>query len=164
MNTEHRSPDRHYSRNPGLAMSSLRQIDRLHAPLIVTYGTNDAPEFQRQARDFAAAVKAAGKPVELIQAANFGHQEMLESLSNPYGPNGRAALRAGESLSNGSQPWARAPVRCPWSDFNACEPVESRSKHAFGGLGPPPRFRARWPPGTLTDRKFFERRNPIPKV
>jgi arylformamidase len=75
-----------------LAMSSQRQIDRLRAPLIVTYGTNDTPEFQRQARDFSAAVKAAGKPVELIQAANFGHQEMLESLSNPYGPNGRAAL------------------------------------------------------------------------
>jgi arylformamidase len=73
-------------------MSSLRQIEGLHAPLIVTCGTNDTPEFQRQARDFAAAVKAAGKPVELIQAVNFGHQEMLESLANPYGPNGRAAL------------------------------------------------------------------------
>jgi arylformamidase len=74
------------------AMSSQRQIDRLSVPLIVTYGTNDTPEFQRQARDFAAAVKGAGKPVELIQAVNFGHQEMLESLANPYGPNGRAAL------------------------------------------------------------------------
>ena len=74
------------------AMSSQRQIDRLRAPLIVTYGTNDTPEFQRQARDFAAAIKAAGKPVELIQAVNFGHMEMLESLANPYGPNGRAAL------------------------------------------------------------------------
>src|SRR5262249_26640288 len=46
------------------AMSSRRQIDRLRVPLIVTYGTNDTPEFQRQARDFATAVKAAGKPVE----------------------------------------------------------------------------------------------------
>jgi arylformamidase len=43
------------------AMSSQRQIDRLRAPLIVTYGTNDTPEFQRQARDFAAAAKAAGQ-------------------------------------------------------------------------------------------------------
>src|SRR5262249_1358632 len=75
-----------------LAMGSQRHIDRLRTPLIVTYGTNDTPEFQRQARDFAAAVKAAGKPVELIEAANFGHQEMLESLGNPYGPNGRSAL------------------------------------------------------------------------
>ena len=74
------------------AMSSQRQLDQLQAPIIVTYGTNDTPEFQRQARDFATAVKAAGKPVELVEAANFGHMEMLEALGNPYGPNGRAAL------------------------------------------------------------------------
>ena len=37
-------------------------------------------------------MKAVGKPVELIQTENFGHMEMLESLGNPYGPNGRAAL------------------------------------------------------------------------
>jgi len=52
-------------------MSSLRHIDKLRAPIIVTYGTNETPEFQRQSRDFAAAVKAAGKPVELIEAPNF---------------------------------------------------------------------------------------------
>jgi arylformamidase len=50
------------------------------------------PEFQRQNRDFAAAVKAAGKPVELIEAANYSHLEMNESLASPYAPNGRAAL------------------------------------------------------------------------
>jgi len=74
------------------AMSSQRQLSLLHAPTVVTYGTNETPEFQRQNRDFAAAVKAAGKPVELIEAANFNHFEMNESLGNPYGPNGRAAL------------------------------------------------------------------------
>jgi len=73
-------------------MSAQRHLDMLRAPIIVTYGTNETPEFQRQNRDFAAAVKAAGKPVELIQAANYNHFEMNESLANPYGPNGRAAL------------------------------------------------------------------------
>jgi arylformamidase len=73
-------------------MSSQRHLDRLRAPIIVTYGTNETPEFQRQNRDFAAAVKAAGKPVELIAAANYNHFEMNEALGNPYGPNGRAAL------------------------------------------------------------------------
>ena len=73
-------------------MSSLRHLDMLRAPIIVTYGTNETPDFQRQNRDFAAAVKAAGKPVELIEAANYNHFEMAESLGNPYGPNGRAAL------------------------------------------------------------------------
>ncbi len=75
------------------SMSSLRQLDRLRAPIIVTYGTYETPEFQRQNRDFAAAVKAAGKPVELIEAPNYNHFEMCESLGNPYGPNGRAALK-----------------------------------------------------------------------
>ena len=74
-------------------MSSQRQIDQLRAPIIVTYGTNETPEFQRQSRDFAAAVKAAGKPVELIEAPNYNHFEMCETLGNPYGPNGRAALK-----------------------------------------------------------------------
>jgi arylformamidase len=73
-------------------MSSQRHLDRLRAPIIVTYGTNETPEFQRQTRDFAASVKAAGKPVELIAAANYNHFEMNETLANPYGPNGRAAL------------------------------------------------------------------------
>lgn len=74
------------------AMSSQRHLDLLRTPVIVTYGTHETPEFQRQSRDFAAALKAAGKPVELVEAAHFNHFEMLESVGNPYGPNGRAAL------------------------------------------------------------------------
>src|SRR5262249_12635312 len=74
------------------AMSSQRHLDQLRAPVTVTYGTNERPEFQRQNRDFAAAARAAGKPVELIEAADYNHLEMMESLGNPYGPNGRAAL------------------------------------------------------------------------
>lgn len=73
-------------------MSAQRQLERLTAPVVITYGTNETPEFQRQSRDFSAAVKAAGKPVEPIEAANYNHFEMLETLGNPYGPNGRAAL------------------------------------------------------------------------
>ena len=74
------------------AMSPQRHIDKIHAPITVTYGTLETPDFQRQSRDFAAAVKAAGKPVQVIEAANYHHLEMVESLGNPYGPNGRAAL------------------------------------------------------------------------
>jgi arylformamidase len=74
------------------AMSSQRHLNLLRPPIIVTYGTNETPDFQRQSRDFAAAVKAAGKPVELIEAPDYNHFEMNESLGNPYGPNGRAAL------------------------------------------------------------------------
>ena len=75
------------------ALSSQRHLDKLNAPIIVAYGTQETPEFQRQSRDFAAAVKAAGKPVELIVGAGFNHFEMQETLGNPYGIAGRAALR-----------------------------------------------------------------------
>src|ERR1700739_2092301 len=74
------------------SMSAIRHIDKLPAPITVTYGTFETPDFQRQSRDFAAAVKAAGKPVQLIEAPNYAHLEMCESLGNPYGANGRAAL------------------------------------------------------------------------
>jgi arylformamidase len=74
------------------AMSAQRQLDLLRAPVTVTYGTTETPEFQRQNRDFAAAVRAAGKPVTLIEAQSYNHFEIAETLGNPYGPNGRAAL------------------------------------------------------------------------
>ena len=56
-------------------------------------GTYETPEFQRQTRDFAAAVKAAGKPVELLVGEGYNHFEMLETLNNPYGLLGRAAFK-----------------------------------------------------------------------
>jgi arylformamidase len=85
-------PVRLSKRSAYVAFTDAMEDDLLRAPITVTYGTNETPEFQRQSRDFAAAVKAAGKPVTLIEAKNFNHFEMGESLGNPYGPNGRAAL------------------------------------------------------------------------
>jgi arylformamidase len=75
------------------ALSPLRHLDRLHAPIVVAHGTLETPEFQRQARDFAAAVKAAGKPVELLVGQHYNHFEMGETLANPFGLIGRAALQ-----------------------------------------------------------------------
>jgi len=73
-------------------LSSQRHLDRLNAPIVIAYGTQETPEFQRQARDFAAAVKAAGKPVELIVGEGLNHFEVQETFGNPYGLAGRAAL------------------------------------------------------------------------
>jgi len=74
-------------------LSGGRYLDGLNAPLVLGYGTTETPEFQRLSRDFAAAVKAAGKPVELIEGAAYNHFELLETLANPYGLMGRAMLR-----------------------------------------------------------------------
>jgi arylformamidase len=73
-------------------LSSQRHLDMLNAPVIVAYGTLETPEFQRQSRDFAAAVKAAGKPVELLVGEGYNHFEISETLANPYGLLGRAVL------------------------------------------------------------------------
>jgi arylformamidase len=75
------------------ALSPQRHIDRLNVPIVLMYGTRETPEFQRQSRDFAAAVKAAGKSAELIVAKDYVHMETVESLGNPYGLAGRAALK-----------------------------------------------------------------------
>jgi arylformamidase len=75
------------------ALSSQRHLEKLNAPVIVAYGSQETPEFQRQNREFAAALKAAGKPVELIVGEGFNHFEMQETIGNPYGIGGRAALK-----------------------------------------------------------------------
>jgi arylformamidase len=74
------------------ALSSQRHLDRLNTPLILAHGTLESPEFQRQTREFAAAVKAAGKTVQLIVAEGYNHFELPETFGNPYGLLGHAAL------------------------------------------------------------------------
>jgi len=74
------------------AMSSIRHLDQIRAPVTVTYGTSETPEFQRQGRDFAAALKAAGHKVNLVELPHYAHLEAEESLGNPYVANGRAAI------------------------------------------------------------------------
>ncbi|HWD59293.1 MAG TPA: alpha/beta hydrolase, partial [Stellaceae bacterium] len=74
------------------ALSPIRHLDRLRAPVIVSYGTYETPEFIRQAKEFAAAVDKAGKLHELIVAENYSHLELPETLCNPYGVLGAAVL------------------------------------------------------------------------
>src|SRR3989442_6712510 len=74
------------------ALSPQRHLDKLNAPLVVAYGTFETPEFQRQSRDFAAAVKAAGKPVQLHVRECYNPLDMFETLASAYCLLGRAAL------------------------------------------------------------------------
>ena len=73
-------------------LSSQRHLEGLHTPLILAYGTCETPEFQRQTKDFFAAVRALGKPAELIVGEAYNHFELLETIANPYGLIGRAML------------------------------------------------------------------------
>jgi arylformamidase len=73
-------------------LSTQRHLDKLHTPLILAHGTLETPEFQRQTREFAAAVKAAGKSVEFFIGEGYNHFEMQETMANPFGLCGRPAL------------------------------------------------------------------------
>jgi arylformamidase len=74
------------------ALSTQRHLDMLNTPVVLAHGTQETPEFQRQTRDFASALKAAGKPMQLLVGEGYNHFEMPETLANPYGLLGRAVL------------------------------------------------------------------------
>jgi arylformamidase len=67
-------------------------VDKIHTPIVLAHGTLETPEFQRQTREFAAALRAAGRPVKLIVGKGYNHYEIGETLGNPYAVLGRAAL------------------------------------------------------------------------
>jgi arylformamidase len=74
------------------ALSAQRHLDRIRASVLLVHGTLETPEFQRQTREFAAALQRAGKAVELIVAEGFNHFEIRETFANPFGIVGRAIL------------------------------------------------------------------------
>jgi arylformamidase len=74
-------------------LSAIRHLDRINMPLVVGYGTDETPEFQRQGRDFSAALKVAGKEHELVVGTGYNHFEIAETIGNPYGVTGRRVLK-----------------------------------------------------------------------
>jgi len=74
------------------ALSPIRHLYRVRGPITVAYGERESPEFQRQARDFAGALRAASHRVELICAPGDTHFEILGRLGRADGELSRAAL------------------------------------------------------------------------
>jgi arylformamidase len=75
------------------ALSTQRHLDKVTCPVALINGSLETPEFLRQSREFAAAMKAAGKPVEYMIVPDYNHFEVLETMASPYGFAGRVALR-----------------------------------------------------------------------
>ena len=73
-------------------LSPQRHLNKLLTQVALVYGTADMLEFQRQSREFAAAVKTAGKPMTLFVVEEYNHFEVWEQLANPYLLFGRAIL------------------------------------------------------------------------
>jgi arylformamidase len=90
----------------------IRHLDRLHAPVTVAYGTCETPEFQRQNREFAAAVENAGRKVRLL--VGEGNQSR------------RSAGRAADDVRAGHQSQDRQGAR---ADDPAIDPRPRRRGH-----------------------------------
>jgi arylformamidase len=73
--------------------SAQRHVDKLSCPILVAHGTLETREFQRQARDFVAAVRDEGKSADLLVGEGYNHFELLETLASPYGVLGHAVLQ-----------------------------------------------------------------------
>lgn len=73
-------------------LSPQRHVARISTPVVLLHGTLETPEFQRQSRDFAAALAQAGKPVKSLLVPGYNHFELIETLANPYGAVGHAVL------------------------------------------------------------------------
>jgi len=83
----------HFTPDVVARLSPARQANRIHCPLILAYASLDSAEFQRQTVNFAALCKAAGGNVQTLRCEGYNHFEAIETLANPFGALGRAALK-----------------------------------------------------------------------
>jgi arylformamidase len=63
------------------------------APLILTFGAEEGPEYRRQTEDLAAAWRPRGVPIEVIDAAGLDHFSIVSELERPDTPLARAIRR-----------------------------------------------------------------------
>ena len=73
-------------------LSPIRHLARLRCPVVVAYGTKDSPEFQRQSREWAEALRALGRLHALVVGEGMNHFELPETLADPSSPLGRTVL------------------------------------------------------------------------
>ena len=66
-------------------LSPQRHLDKLSAPVIISHGTNESPEFIRQSSEFAQALEKADKAVDYITGNDLNHFEILETLADQSG-------------------------------------------------------------------------------
>jgi arylformamidase len=74
-------------------LSAIRHLDRVRCPILVAYGSNESPEFQRQGRTFAAALRERGLASQEMVLAEQNHFEGIRTMMDPESPLARAVLR-----------------------------------------------------------------------
>ncbi len=74
------------------ALSPLRHMHQLRAPVAVTVGDQESPEFKRQMVDMADVLAGQGMLRQRVMLFNQTHFEVAEQLGRPDAPVGRLAL------------------------------------------------------------------------
>lgn len=72
--------------------SAIRHLDRLRCPVTIAYGSKESPEFQRQGRSFAAALRARKLPAEELILDGLNHFEGIRSMIEPHSSLARRVL------------------------------------------------------------------------
>ena len=59
-------------------------------PLILAVGADEGPEYHRQTNDLAAAWRAHGTPIDIVDAAGLNHFTIVAELERPNSALARA--------------------------------------------------------------------------
>ena len=73
--------------------SAMRHLDRIACPILVAYGDRESPEFQRQGREFAAALRRGTLPASEMVMTGCNHFEGVRTMMNPASPLAQAVCR-----------------------------------------------------------------------
>lgn len=74
------------------ALSAIRHLDRVRCPLIIAYGDKESPEFQRQGRTVATALRERGLASKELVLAGCNHFEGIRTMTDPRAPLARNVL------------------------------------------------------------------------
>jgi arylformamidase len=67
------------------ALSPQRHAAHVSCPVLLACAGGDTDEFKRQSREFAAALRAAGRLAGLLCVERLNHFEIMQSLGDPAG-------------------------------------------------------------------------------
>jgi len=73
-------------------LSAIRHLERVRCPLVVAYGDKESPEFQRQGREFAAALRRRDLPSTELVLPGCNHFEGIRTMIDRDSALTRAVL------------------------------------------------------------------------
>ena len=65
------------------ALSAVQHVEKVRTPVTLVYGSQETPEFQRQAVHFFDVLKKASKTAELIRIEGSNHFEVMDVFADP---------------------------------------------------------------------------------